>query len=101
MTGVVFNLWFEREYPDRTDTELHIGIYSSEAEARAAIERLSDQPGFRDFPAGFNIYPYTLNKDGWTSGFVSVSESEMIAEGHEPYEHKEDYRHFPPIRPLG
>ena len=30
---VVYDLWFEREYPDREDTELHIGIYATEAEA--------------------------------------------------------------------
>jgi homoserine kinase type II len=99
MTDVVFNLWFEREYPDLEDTELHIGIYSSEAEARAAIARLSDKPGFRDYAEGFNIYPYTLDSDGWTEGFVSIREGQMIAEGYGPYEDKEESRHFPPIKP--
>jgi homoserine kinase type II len=100
MADIVFNLWYERVYPDREDTELHIGIYSSEAEARAAIERLSDKPGFRDHPEGFNIYPYTLNRDGWTHGFVSILESEMIAKGYAAHEDKEENRHFPPILPL-
>ncbi len=69
---VVYDLWFEREYPDREDTELHIGIYATEADAEAAIGRLRDQPGFRDFPEGFNIYPVTLGLTGWQEGFVTV-----------------------------
>lgn len=69
---VVYDLWFEREYPDREDTELHIGIYATEADAAEAIGRLRDQPGFRDFPEGFNIYPKTLGKTGWQEGFVTV-----------------------------
>jgi hypothetical protein len=100
MANVVFSLWYEREYSDREDTELHIGIYSSEAEAKAAITRLSDKQGFRDHPEGFKIYPYTLNLDGWTDGFVSIRESEMIAQGYEPYGDKEQNRHFPPVLPL-
>jgi hypothetical protein len=33
---VVYDLWFTREYPDREDTELHIGIFSSEKAAQDA-----------------------------------------------------------------
>ena len=69
---VVYDLWFEREYPDREDTELHIGIYATEADAEEAIGRLRDQPGFRDFPEGFNIYPVTLGTTGWQEGFATA-----------------------------
>ncbi|WP_141694123.1 hypothetical protein [Rhizobium lusitanum] len=69
---VVYDLWFEREYPHREDTELHIGIYATEADASEAIGRLRDQPGFRDFPEGFNIYPITLGATDWQEGFVTV-----------------------------
>jgi homoserine kinase type II len=68
---VVYDLWFEREYPDREDTELHIGIYATEEDAAEAIGRLRDQPGFRDFPEGFNTYPVTLGVTGWQEGFVT------------------------------
>lgn len=67
----VYDLWFEREYPDREDTELHIGIYETEASAKEAISGLCDQPGFRDFPEGFNVYPVTLGDTGWREGFVT------------------------------
>ena len=67
---LVYDLWFEREYPDREDTELHIGIYKTEPEAVEAIARLRDQPGFRDFPDGFNIHSVRLGATGWQEGFV-------------------------------
>lgn len=69
---VVYDLSFMREYDDRDDTELHIGIYASEQSARAAIERLRDKPGFRDYPDGFEIHAVTLGRTGWESGFVTT-----------------------------
>lgn len=69
---LVYDLWYEREYPDREDTELHIGIYETEADAAQAIARLRDQEGFRDLPEGFTIYPVTLGHTDWTEGFVTV-----------------------------
>jgi hypothetical protein len=73
MTMIVYDLWYEREYPDREDTELHIGIYATEADAEEAINRLRDKVGFRDFPEGFNIHPTRLGMTGWTEGFVSCT----------------------------
>ncbi|MDQ0466086.1 homoserine kinase type II [Caulobacter ginsengisoli] len=67
----VYDLWFEREYPDREDTELHIGIYATEADAKRAIASLVGQPGFRDYPEGFQIHPTKLGRTGWLEGFVS------------------------------
>jgi hypothetical protein len=67
MNGRVYLLWFEQE---RDDCELLIGVYSSESQAKAAIERVKNQKGFACFPEGFHIYPYTLNKDSWTEGFI-------------------------------
>jgi hypothetical protein len=75
MGTIVFDLWFEREYADRNDTCLHVGIYSSEAAAHAAIARLSDKPGFREYPAGFTTYPREIDRDGWTEGFISITET--------------------------
>jgi hypothetical protein len=47
-----------------------IGVYRSDASAAAAIARLCDKPGFRDYPAGFEISPYRLDTDHWAEGFV-------------------------------
>jgi len=68
---VVYDLWFTREYADREDTELHIGIFSSEQAAQDAIARLRDKPGFRDFPEGFEAHATRLDDPGWTAGFVT------------------------------
>ena len=70
MSNSVWLLWFEQERDDGDDTELLIGVYRTEEAARSAIERLKDQPGFRDYPQGFNSYEAVLNKDNWTEGFT-------------------------------
>jgi len=70
MSDAVYMLWFEQEREDCDDCELFIGVYSSEIEAKGAIERVRNQKGFADFQEGFHIYPYELNKDHWTQGFI-------------------------------
>ena len=46
-----------------------IGVYDSEEQAKAAIERLKNKPGFRD-PRGEFIYgQYTINQDHFGTGF--------------------------------
>jgi hypothetical protein len=67
----VYDLWFERDYPDRESTELHIGIYATEADAIDAISQLSDRPGFRDYPDDFTIHPTILGATGWREGFIT------------------------------
>ena len=60
-----------------------IGLYASKEEAISAIERLSTQPGFSDFPklidpleddaeSGFYIDEYKIGKDHWAEGYVTV-----------------------------
>jgi hypothetical protein len=65
----VFLLWHVVEL-DGADDEKLIGVYRAEPDAKTAIERLSDKPGFADFGDGFQICPYELNRDHWTEGFV-------------------------------
>lgn len=67
----VYDLWFTREYLDREDTELHIGIYATEAAAQAAIAMLKEKPGFREHPSGFQIHETELGRTGWQHGFVT------------------------------
>ena len=71
MSDTVYMLWFELEQK-REDSKLFIGAYSSESEAKAAIERIKGEKGFVNFPEGFRIYPYKLNEDHWRDGFVVV-----------------------------
>jgi homoserine kinase type II len=70
--SVVYDLWFIREHKDREDTELHIGIYGSRADAEAAIAKLKDKPGFRDYPEGFEAHEVELGHTGWQYGFTTT-----------------------------
>ena len=70
---VVYDLWFTREYENREDTELHIGIYRSRADAEAAIATLKDKPGFRDHPEGFEVHEVELGRTGWQYGFITTT----------------------------
>jgi hypothetical protein len=70
VSGKVQLLWFVKEIESREDIELLIGVYETELDAKAAVERLKNKPGFVDFPNGFQVVPYELNQDHWTEGFV-------------------------------
>ncbi len=67
---MVHLLWFVQENAEGEDTELLLGVYSSEAAAKTAIQRLQHKPGFVSFPDGFQIHPYELDRDHWTEGFI-------------------------------
>lgn len=77
---VVFDLWFEREYSYRAETELHIGVYETKADAKAAIKRLKTKPGFCEFPEDFSIYERKLGMTGWQYGFITKFEPRIAAD---------------------
>ena len=69
--------------PQGEDDVKLIGVYSSLELARAAVERLRIQPGFKDHPSivncgidddrqGFYIDEYHIDTDHWTEGYVCV-----------------------------
>jgi hypothetical protein len=68
----VYLLWHLHEFEGGEDDAKLIGAYRTDDDARAAIERLRVQPGFRRFPDGFKIDKCPLNKDHWTEGFVTA-----------------------------
>jgi hypothetical protein len=63
---------------DEEDVKL-IGVYSSQAMAIAAIERLQQQPGFCDLPQGFVTTCYTLDVDNWTEGYITIEPDDYDA----------------------
>ena len=69
---LVYNLEFTREYDDRRDTELSIGVYESREEAEMAVEMLRAKEGFRDYPEGFQIHEWKVGLTGWMDGFVTT-----------------------------
>ncbi|RZK51382.1 MAG: hypothetical protein EOO87_17790 [Pedobacter sp.] len=52
-----------------------IGIYTSEQSAKLAKLRAEKLNGFKECPEGFEISCNELDKDEWTSGFVTESSS--------------------------
>ncbi len=72
MDDTVWLLWFEQARDTGEDTEPFIGAYRTEQNAKLAVARLKDQPGFKDYPEGFHVYEHTLDRDGRTEGFVRV-----------------------------
>jgi hypothetical protein len=68
----VFLLWYVRAPDSAGEDELLIGVYGTEEEAKAAIDRLKDKPGFAGSLDGFQIHPYELNRDHWTEGFITT-----------------------------
>jgi len=61
----------ESNVPKDEDTKF-IGVYRSEEDAIAAIERLKDKPGFAQTSDGFVYERYELNADHWIDGFKEV-----------------------------
>jgi hypothetical protein len=57
MNDTIYLLWFVQKHQEDDDAELLIGVYDSEAAAKAASESLQGQPGFVDFPERFQIQP--------------------------------------------
>lgn len=51
-----------------------IGVYRSADAAASAVNRLKGQPGFIDYPNGFHISAYRLDRDHWEDGFVNATE---------------------------
>ncbi len=65
-----FVLHHVRSDDEHSDDTKLIGVYSSETNIQAAIERLKSKPGFVEHSAGFEIRPYPLDKDHWEEGFA-------------------------------
>lgn len=64
----VFLAWHTRTDSDSEDSKL-LGVYSSDVAAHAAIDRLRDKPGFRNYLNGFDVSTCEVDHDAWTEGF--------------------------------
>ena len=59
---------------DFDDVKL-VGVYRSPEVAASAATRAQSRPGVSDEPDCFTIDTYTLDKDNWTDGFVTITEA--------------------------
>lgn len=71
-----FKIGPDDECNDNVPDIKQIGIYSTLANAQAAIARLRKKTGFRDWPSGFRVVAKTLNQDSWSEGFVEADAAE-------------------------
>lgn len=70
MSEHVFLLWHTRILDDEgTEENKLLGVFSTEELAGAYREDAQQLPGFRDFPDGFEISRYTVDRRNWTAGF--------------------------------
>ena len=70
--ATVYVLQHVHELSNDNEDVKFIGVYSSQANAEAAVARMRLQPGFADSPDGFHIDPYDIDADHWTEGFITV-----------------------------
>jgi hypothetical protein len=69
MSNQIFILTHVFDLPDDQEDVKLIGVYSTEDDAQAAVERAKQRPGFAQYPDGFNIDAYELDHDNWLEGF--------------------------------
>jgi len=67
----VYLLWHAHDLDEEKEVKL-LGVYSSEAKAQEAKAKASGLAGFRDYPDVCEISRYTVDRDEWTEGFLTV-----------------------------
>jgi hypothetical protein len=71
MANSVFLLMHVHELTPEQEDIKTIGIYSTEAQAKAAEARAKLLPGFAEAPDGFHIDAYELDEDNWVEGYIT------------------------------
>lgn len=67
----VYLLWHTRVDGDDEDDKL-LGVFSSQENAEEAKQNALTKAGFKDYPDGFCIVEYEINKQEWLDGFVTI-----------------------------
>ena len=66
--GLVMKVYL-LDHSHDNDTKL-IGVFSSRETAECAITKYLEKPGFQDYPDGFRIVEYEIDKAFWEEGFI-------------------------------
>jgi hypothetical protein len=67
----IWQLHHVRELPDGCEDIKQIGLFASEDDARAAIEQVKPEPGFREYPNDFVLGEVVLGYVAFEQGFVT------------------------------
>lgn len=77
LMSLVYEVWHFRiekgeefDWDEKKQVPQRFGVYSTETNALAAIERLRQWPDCTNWPDGFQVCPRFLDRDGWVDGFV-------------------------------
>ena len=80
MTTLYKLLHFDGQDIDGVDYLKSVGVYSTEADAKQAIERLRNKPGFRDHPERWRIWEVALDENNdWREGFDSKTHEPLLS----------------------
>ena len=63
-----------------------IGIFSTKALAKRSLKSLSTQPGFSEYPKGFYIAEYIVERRHWDGGFFTYEYETEVTEKSESTE---------------
>lgn len=74
----VYLVWHSID-PDDDDTAKLLGVFSTHLMAEERVARAQQVAGFADYPEGFIIDEYMLDKDAWVEGFVEIDPDEWMA----------------------
>ena len=65
----VYILWHTRVDAFGCDNDKCLGVFSSLENAEQAQQYALTQKGFKDYPDGFCVSEYTIDKQEWLEGF--------------------------------
>jgi hypothetical protein len=65
----VFVVFHTHDLSNGAEDVKMIGVFSSKERGESVISKLAEQPGFREFPSGFSIDEYAIDKEHWQEGF--------------------------------
>ena len=69
----VYILHHIHEFENNQENIKLIGVFSSKEKALKVLANHKILPGFKDAPNGFSIDEYTIDRIGWTEGFVTIN----------------------------
>jgi hypothetical protein len=72
----MYLLWHTHEFEDGSEDSKLIGVYATNKLAMSARARSKLLLGFQDYPNGFHISTYEVNKDHWTKGYVTITDDD-------------------------
>ncbi len=72
----VWLLHHVHEFEDGHEDVKLIGVYTTQKLAQEAQNKVKGQPGFKEYPNGFELSECPLNQLDWPEGFITLQPGE-------------------------